>query len=77
MSQNEEELEFISVADEDNDLNNYMDPSQQDASNNAMGSWIFTQSKVQFYYSGATFVPSRSPKLTFVRFFVLLQTSIR
>jgi hypothetical protein len=50
MSRNEEELEFISVADEDNDLNNYMDPSQQDANNSAMGSWIFTQSKVRTHH---------------------------
>lgn len=44
---NEEELEFISVAgDDDNELNNYMDPTQQDASGGVMGSWIFNQSKV-------------------------------
>ena len=47
-AKNEEELEFISVAaDDDNELNNYMDPSQQSESTGGiMGSWIFTQSKV-------------------------------
>lgn len=47
MSHNEEELEFIAVgADEDNDMNTYIDPNSSDASNSAIGGWIFTQSKV-------------------------------
>ncbi len=47
MNKNEEELEFIAVgADEDNDLNNYMDPNSSDNANSNIGGWIFTQSKV-------------------------------
>ena len=47
MNKNEEELEFIAVgADDDNNLNNYMDPNSTDASNSNIGGWIFTQSKV-------------------------------
>lgn len=44
----EEELEFISVVqDDDNELNNtYHDPSASDASNNVIGNWVFNQSKV-------------------------------
>ena len=50
MSKNEEELEFISVAgDDDNEMNNYVDPSAQDQGNNPIGNWIFTQSKVYLY----------------------------
>jgi hypothetical protein len=44
---NDEELEFIAVgADEDNELNTYMDPNVE-AQNSAIGGWIFTQSKVR------------------------------
>lgn len=44
---NEEELEFIAVgADEDNDMNTYIDPNNAERANSAIGGWIFTQSKV-------------------------------
>jgi hypothetical protein len=47
MSGNEEELEFISVApDDDNELNNYMDPQTTGESSSVGGSWILNQSKV-------------------------------
>ncbi|KAJ1442873.1 hypothetical protein B484DRAFT_441912 [Ochromonadaceae sp. CCMP2298] len=46
MSGNDEELEFISVApDDDNELNNYMDPLTSGESNTVVGSWILNQSK--------------------------------
>lgn len=56
---NEEELEFISVAGEDdNELNNYMDPASQEANGGGvMGSWIFTQSKVSFTYPQRAVLP--------------------
>lgn len=45
---NEEELEFIAVgADEDNEMNTYVDPNNTERSNSAIGGWIFTQSKVR------------------------------
>lgn len=47
MSKNDEELEFISVsADEDNELNTYMDPSAPEANSSQIGNWILNQSKV-------------------------------
>ncbi|RYG95515.1 hypothetical protein EON65_55860 [archaeon] len=50
MSKNskEEELEFMSVTpDEDNDMNTHYDVDPLDErSNNAIGHWIFNQSKV-------------------------------
>jgi hypothetical protein len=46
MSQNND-LEFVQVpTDDHDDLNNYMDPTQNDSNTSAMGSWILNQSKV-------------------------------
>ena len=52
MSKNDEELEFISVsADEDNELNTYMDPSAPEANSSQIGNWILNQSKVSKVFS--------------------------
>lgn len=44
----EEDLEFISVSqDEDNDMTSaYVDPTQPDRTNNMIGNWLLNQSKV-------------------------------
>jgi hypothetical protein len=57
MNAKDEELEFISVsADEDNELNNYMDPAAQNQEGSAIGGWILTQSKVTLLFLAYTLI---------------------